>query len=102
MSLITGKLKDLLKIKPKTRFDGYTDQFHRIFMVKMSMVSYTHFISISSLKFDLEYFSKSVSNIYNKYPYLAMMLVVLGVYSAPWYELVEGPYVMYYTGTSWN
>lgn len=38
-SLITGNIKNLLTIKPKARCDDYTDQFHRIFMVKMSMVS---------------------------------------------------------------
>jgi len=39
MSIVTGKIKDLLKVTPKSRFDTYTDQFHRVFMVKMSMVS---------------------------------------------------------------
>lgn len=38
-SLITGNIKSLLTIKPKARCDDYTDQYHRIFMVKMSMVS---------------------------------------------------------------
>jgi len=38
-TLITGSIKSLLTIKAKTRHDTYTDQFHRIFMVKMSMVA---------------------------------------------------------------
>jgi len=38
-TLITGSIKSLLTIKAKTRHDTYTDQFHRIFMVKMCMVA---------------------------------------------------------------
>lgn len=38
-TLITGSIKSLLTIKAKTRHDTYTDQFNRIFMVKMSMVA---------------------------------------------------------------
>jgi hypothetical protein len=34
-----NSIKSLLTIKPKSRNDDYTDQFHRIFMVKMSMVA---------------------------------------------------------------
>lgn len=37
--LIAGTIKSLLQIKPKSRCDTYTDQYHRIFMVKMAMVS---------------------------------------------------------------
>ena len=39
MSGITGNIKSLLEIKFKTRHDSYTDQFHRIFMVKMMLVA---------------------------------------------------------------
>lgn len=39
MSMITGNLKGLLTIKIKARHDNFTDQFHRIFMVKMAMVA---------------------------------------------------------------
>lgn len=34
-----NSIKSLLTIKPKSRTDDYTDQFHRIFMVKISMVA---------------------------------------------------------------
>lgn len=39
MSMITGNLKGLLTIKIKARHDNFTDQFNRIFMVKMAMVA---------------------------------------------------------------
>ena len=39
MSLITGTLAPLLKIKFKPRCDDCTDQFNRILMVKISMIS---------------------------------------------------------------
>jgi len=39
MSMITGNIKGLLQIKFKSRHDSYTDQFNRIFMVKMAMIS---------------------------------------------------------------
>lgn len=39
MSMITGNIKGLLQIKFKARHDTFTDQFNRIFMVKMAMVS---------------------------------------------------------------
>ena len=39
MSIITGNLKSLLTIKFKARHDSFTDQFNRIFMVKMAMVA---------------------------------------------------------------
>ena len=39
MSMITGNIKSLLKIKFKARHDNYTDQYNRIFMVKMAMIS---------------------------------------------------------------
>ena len=34
-----NSIKSLLTITPKSRVDDFTDQFHRIFMVKMSMVA---------------------------------------------------------------
>jgi hypothetical protein len=37
--MITGSIKGLLQIKFKARHDSFTDQFNRIFMVKMAMVS---------------------------------------------------------------
>jgi len=37
--MITGSIKGLLQIKFKARHDSLTDQFNRIFMVKMAMVS---------------------------------------------------------------
>jgi len=37
--MITGSIKGLLQIKFKARHDSYTDQYNRIFMVKMAMVS---------------------------------------------------------------
>jgi len=39
MSLVTGTLAPLVKIKFKPRCDDYTDQFNRILMVKLSMVA---------------------------------------------------------------
>ena len=39
MSMITGSIKGLLQFKIKSRHDSFTDQFNRIFMVKMAMVS---------------------------------------------------------------
>jgi len=39
MSGQINSIKSLLTIKPKSRSDDYTDQYHRIFMVKMSMVA---------------------------------------------------------------
>ena len=39
MSMITGNIKSLLQIKFKNRHDNYTDQYNRIFMVKMAMIS---------------------------------------------------------------
>lgn len=39
MSMITGSIKSLLQVKFKARHDNYTDQFNRIFMVKMAMVA---------------------------------------------------------------
>jgi len=37
--MITGSIKGLLQIKFKARHDSFTDQYNRIFMVKMAMVS---------------------------------------------------------------
>lgn len=37
--MITGNIKGLLQIKFKARHDSYTDQYNRIFMVKMAMIS---------------------------------------------------------------
>ena len=39
MALVTGTLAPLLKIKIKARCDDYTDQFNRILMVKVSLIS---------------------------------------------------------------
>lgn len=39
MSMITGSIKGLLQIKFKARHDSFTDQYNRIFMVKMALVS---------------------------------------------------------------
>ena len=39
MSMITGNIKSLLQIKFKSRHDSYSDQYNRIFMVKMVMIS---------------------------------------------------------------
>ncbi|XP_066925727.1 innexin inx2-like isoform X2 [Clytia hemisphaerica] len=39
VSFISSDIKDIFTIKLKTRQDDYTDQFSRIFMVKMFMVS---------------------------------------------------------------
>lgn len=39
MSLIANNIKGILAIKIKTRHDSYTDQYCRIFMVKMCIVS---------------------------------------------------------------
>lgn len=38
-ALVTGSLVPLLKIKFKSRYDGYTDQFNRIFMVKVCLMA---------------------------------------------------------------
>ena len=53
MSLITGSIKDVLSIKIKPRYDSYTDQFSRIFMAKMFI--------ISSLIMSVDFFSDKVS-----------------------------------------
>ena len=37
--MITGNIKSLLQIKFKNRHDNYADQYSRIFMVKMAMIS---------------------------------------------------------------
>ena len=37
--MITGNIKSLLQIKFKNRHDNYADQYNRIFMVKMAMIS---------------------------------------------------------------
>ena len=39
MTLITNALVPLLKIKFKPRCDDYTDQFNRILMMKLSLIS---------------------------------------------------------------
>ena len=39
MSMITGNIKSLLQIKFKSRHDSYSDQYNRIFMVKMAIIS---------------------------------------------------------------
>ena len=39
MSFIANNIKAILEIKIKTRHDSYTDQFSRIFMVKMFIIS---------------------------------------------------------------
>ena len=36
--MIARALKDIMSIKLKTRHDGYTDQFNRIFMTKMLLI----------------------------------------------------------------
>ena len=37
--IITGNIKSLLKIQIKSRHDSFTDQFHRILMVKVCMAA---------------------------------------------------------------
>ena len=37
--MITANIKSLLQVKFKARHDSYTDQYNRIFMVKMAMIS---------------------------------------------------------------
>ena len=39
MSMITANIKSLLQMKFKARHDSYTDQYNRLFMVKMAMIS---------------------------------------------------------------
>ena len=39
MGFLAQDIKSMLTIKAKPRHDDYTDQFHRIFMVKICMVS---------------------------------------------------------------
>ena len=51
--LISGSIQDVLSIKLKHRSDSFTDQFSRIFMVKM--------LIISSLITSMEFFSDTVS-----------------------------------------
>ena len=53
MSLITNNIKSILNIKIKTRHDSYTDQYLRIFMVKMCVVS--------SLVMGVDWFHDTVS-----------------------------------------
>ncbi|XP_066925725.1 innexin inx2-like [Clytia hemisphaerica] len=53
MSLITNNIKTILNIKIKARHDSYTDQYMRIFMVKMCVVS--------SLVMGVDWFHDTVS-----------------------------------------
>jgi len=53
MSLIANNIKSILAIKIKTRHDSYTDQYMRIFMVKMFIVS--------SLVMGVDWFHDNVS-----------------------------------------
>ena len=53
MSMITGNIKSLLQVKFKARHDTYTDQFNRILMVKMAM--------ISSMLLGLNWFKDTIS-----------------------------------------
>lgn len=53
MSLITNNIKNILNIKIKARHDSYTDQYMRIFMVKMCVVS--------SLVMGVDWFHDTVS-----------------------------------------
>ena len=53
MSLITDNIKSILELKIKTRHDGYTDQFSRIFMSKIFI--------ISSLVMGVEWYHDTVS-----------------------------------------
>ncbi|XP_066918503.1 innexin inx3-like [Clytia hemisphaerica] len=53
MTIITGNIKDILSIKMKPRHDDVTDQFSRIFMAKIFL--------ISSLIMSVDFFSDKVS-----------------------------------------
>ena len=53
-----GSIKDILSIKIKTRHDSYTDQFVRIFMSKMFI--------ISALVMGVDFFNDKVSCIVPK------------------------------------
>ena len=53
MSFATKDLKDIFKIKIKPRHDSLTDQYHRIFMVKLLL--------ISSLVMGISWFKDSVN-----------------------------------------
>lgn len=53
MNIITGSIKDTISIKMKHRHDDFTDQFSRIFMAKMFI--------ISSLIMSVDFFSDKVS-----------------------------------------
>ena len=37
-NIVGGDLKELLTIKIKSRYDNFTDQYHRIMMVKILLV----------------------------------------------------------------
>ena len=39
MSGLIGSIKNLLKIPVKSRYDSFTDQFHRILMVRICMAA---------------------------------------------------------------
>ena len=58
MSLIAGSIKQILSIKIKTRHDTFTDQYNRIFMVRMCVVS--------SIVCGVNYFSDKVRCIINE------------------------------------
>ena len=53
MAFISGDIKNLLTVKSKVRPDDYTDQFSRIFIVKMCLVS--------SLIIGFDYFKDEVA-----------------------------------------
>ena len=53
MSFATKDFKDIFKIKIKPRHDSLTDQYHRIFMVKLLL--------ISSLVMGISWFKDSVN-----------------------------------------
>ena len=38
MSIVAGSIKEMISIKIKSRDDGMTDQYHRIFMAKMCII----------------------------------------------------------------
>jgi len=78
MSIITGNIKDILEIKIKARHDSYTDQFSRIFMTKVFL--------ISSLVMGVEWFHDSVACMVPKNSELSEEFV----HSACW---IQGFYV---------
>ncbi|XP_065670465.1 uncharacterized protein LOC124818066 isoform X2 [Hydra vulgaris] len=81
MSFITGNIKDILSIKFKNRQDAYTDQFSRIFMTKIFL--------ISAFIMSLDFFNSNISCYYKSKPLLDQEFVHRTCWIQGLYNFVE-------------